>query len=104
MENQKDMDNTSGQMEVLILEHLCLGRKKGKGSGGKATIQMQISMMESIIKIKSMGMEYLSGKVAMCIRVTTQKMREMGMGRCTGQMVHHTKESGILEYNMDLEY
>lgn len=51
-------------------------------------------MRESIYKIRSMAMESLAGQEGTSIRVTINKIFELGLEKCIGLMEHAIKASG----------
>jgi hypothetical protein len=51
-------------------------------------------MKEITIWTRSTAMGYLLGKVVICIKANTWKMREKGMEKCIGLMGRFIKETG----------
>lgn len=70
MENLMVLANTNGLMEVSILVNLAKVSNMGKVNGKRTTCQIAINMKEIIIKIKSMVMASLVGKVEMFTKGT----------------------------------
>ena len=82
--NLKDLGITNGTMAAFTLEISLMDSSKARASGKKATRLIRIIMKESITLIKSMVMEFLTGRAAICIKEIIMKMSVKGMEKCIG--------------------
>lgn len=71
-----------------------------KVNGKVEEVHNAISMKVTIKMIKSMGLEFSLGQVAMFIKENIRKMREMVMEKWCGLMEAHIKVNGVEEFNM----
>lgn len=95
---------TDGPQELHIKENFLMlwnmEKVNGKNKKDKWTL---ISILGIIVKIRSMDMENLLGKVAMFIRGNILKSKDMDMESFFGLMGQFIKVSGNMEFNMALE-
>ena len=72
---------------------------------GERTKKMSIltDMKVNTSKIRSMGKEYFTGKVAMYIKDAILKMKDMAMEKCILRMALYIKEIGKRGFKVDQE-
>jgi hypothetical protein len=72
-----------------------------ENGGNVLMLRTAISTKVSTAWIRKTAWELLHGKVVICIKAVTKKMRDTDMGRCTGLMVAVTKANGKMGSNME---
>ena len=99
-ENQKDLGNITGQMEVTLKEFFKkeseTGMESGKSNKGDLT-----NTRVNTSTIKSKVMESSPGLPATFTKEITVRINEMGTDKCIGLMEVFIKASGEKESNME---
>lgn len=100
--SQTGLVSINGRTAALTLGSSRMDSNMGRGNGRRWEAKLiATAMRESMCRIRRMGMGCSTGRVATSIRETTRRMRGTAMERCTGLMVHATKELGNWGFSMD---
>lgn len=99
MGNLMDMENITGQMVVILKDHLKMDWERVKEFGRRT--QGTVTDTKVIMNVtKNLVLELLHGHLEMYIKETTKKKSEMDMDKCFGTMVLITKGNGKMGSNM----